>query len=216
MATAPVNTTALSSTSLRRAILGSAVFLLGVGCGGGSSGTGAFSGGVDEKRKISTFTEEDRADFCAHFEEFAKTYITPDFLCTFDGIIETSFTLGMESQNQTPASGEVGTSASDPRQLCLDTKANCLLDPDTNANANPKCTLAPLPELQACGATAGQLEQCYQESVALVKVLGTKFTCDSVFDPAAATELQVALSSVQSTPTCDALEKQCPTIFGDE
>ncbi len=174
------------------------------GCGGGSTGTGAFSGGIDQKKTIGTFTEAEVQQFCNRFTDFAKDSLTSEKICTLTGIFEASLSSQFEPDPLTPP---------EQQQLCEVERASCLNDSEASSAGVPECEISSSIGIQQCGATAGELEACLSERINALKILFDGISCDLLVNQAEVDQLQVELQQAQRNNACDSIERQCPGIF---
>lgn len=174
------------------------------GCGGGSTGTGAFSGGIDQKKTIGTFTDAEVQQFCNRFKDFARDSLTPEKICTLSGIFQASFSSQFEPENSTPQQQQ---------QMCEVERASCLNDSEASSAGEPECDISSSIDVQQCRATAGELETCFNERIDALKILFDGISCDLLVNEGKAEQLAVEVQEAQRTNACESIERQCPGIF---
>lgn len=169
-----------------------------IGCGGGSSGTGVYSSGIETDRLLSTITEKDRMQICDRFAVFRERVLGTDFVCSFFGIALASI-----SETNPPSVAE-----------CVALRDDCENSPD-EIDPEDACPVSTTTALASCGATIGELDRCLDEEVSALKSLKSQVQCSVISQFPDHPALQSYLDSLGMglAPTCEQLQAKCPDAF---
>ena len=170
------------------------------GCGGGSSGTGAFSSGFNKTAPLGTLTSEQRTELCDKFQSFVKQkLLVPDVICPFAGVV-----VGIHDGQQ--------NFLTSPSALCEEVVPVCFDRFDEFAEAAPPldCPIKP-DDLFQCAVPIGTLEQCINDMFDLVASVLSGLNCSLADKFTDANDFVDSLSfAPPSTPACNEIRTKCP------
>lgn len=165
-----------------------------VGCGGGTSGTGGFTTGLERERTIETLTPSEIAGTCAKFSSRARETFSNDLVC--------------------PGLAAIGASAypeNEQVQACNEIETVCREDSNEDGGLQT-CRLTNA--VSGCRITVETLDRCLADFFDETENSLGRLSCGSEPDQEALDNASYILfKGFPRSESCELLSQQCPDFL---
>ncbi|MBX7145626.1 MAG: hypothetical protein K1X79_14335 [Oligoflexia bacterium] len=175
--------------------------LSSIGCGGGSSSTGAWTSSLERGKLISTISSAERSQVCQEFTDWWMRRSTKVELCTFAGVLLT--TLLPIAFDETPQPDV---------QACNDIVNECVPQ-QGEGDSQVDCVLNDVEKLQSCGATVDEMDACLDDSLQIIRQVVSSLSCDIAGNFEAVKAQFESVANVPPSLACESLKVKCPDVF---
>jgi hypothetical protein len=165
---------------------------------GGGGSTSSVRSGLPLGAVLGDLNEQEALTLCNHSERIQDEYLGHELFCRYYAVLFSIYV------------GPTGATTLD-RALCAEELALCVEDPGYLEIESDCSTGRMLSQLDGCEATVGEYEACLLSAVDVAREYFSSFSCHQEPSDLDFNRIEAALITAE----CEALEAQCPRIFGD-
>ncbi len=181
-----------------------------VGCGGGSSATGAFTTGLEKTAPISSISAQGREQICSRASDWLHSATTRTEICTFFGVVfgDSEF---LELSEES-AAGPAVPACYNFVDTCANAPVEEEQDPDTSVQS---CLLNTAESFARCNASIAELDACLADSLAVYDSIFASVSCEGAGNPGYVREQLTSIENLTQSASCLSLKAQCPGLLVD-